>query len=246
VSDRRTQGAMLVLVGAIALWLGLSEAALAYVRAGLRPPLAASGLVLLLLGLVALLRRSAEATDGHPHAHGEHGPRSAWLLLLPVLVLVLVTPPALGSYAASRQPPGTNGGSAGELPPLPEPVDGAVPLLVSEFVARATYDREHSLKGQRVRLVGFVIPDQDGGRDYQLARFVLACCAADAEAYTVVVRGDATSRQADQWLLVEGRWLPQPVPEQAGPSPKPPVLLADSVTTVHPPANRYENTLLPY
>ena len=42
MSDRRTQGAMLLLVGAVALWLGLSQAALAYVRPGLRPPLAAS------------------------------------------------------------------------------------------------------------------------------------------------------------------------------------------------------------
>jgi uncharacterized repeat protein (TIGR03943 family) len=237
---------MLVLVGAVALWLGLSEAALAYVRAGLRSPLAASGLVLLMLGLVALLWRPAGATAGDTQAPGEHGPRSAWLLILPVLVLVLVTPPALGSYAASRQPPGSDGGSAGKFPPLPEPVDGVVPLLVSDFVDRALYDRERSLAGQRVRLVGFVVPDDGGGREYQLARFNLVCCAADAEAYTVQIRGDATPRQADQWLLVEGHWLPQPVPEQAGPSTKPPVLLADSVTTIHPPANRYENTLFPY
>jgi uncharacterized repeat protein (TIGR03943 family) len=245
VSDRRTQGAMLLLIGAIALWLGLSEAALAYVRPGLRPLLAASGVVLLLLGVVALLWRPAGA-DGHSHAHGEHGLRSAWLLLLPVLVLLLVTPPALGSYAASRQPPGTSGGSAGEFPPLPEPVAGAVPLLVSEFVARAQDDQKRSLEGQRVRLVGFVIPDQGGGRQYQLARFVLACCAADAEAYTVQIRGDATPRQADQWLLVEGRWLPQPVPAQTGSFTKPPVLLADAVTAIRPPANRYENTVFPY
>jgi uncharacterized repeat protein (TIGR03943 family) len=237
---------MLLLVGAVALWLGLSQAALAYVRPGLRPLLAASGLVLLLLGLVAVLWRPAGATDGHAHAHGEQGLRSAWLLMLPVLVLLLVTPPALGSYAASRQPPGANGGAAGQFPPLPEPVDGAVPMMVSEFVARAQDDREHSLKDQRVRLVGFVIPDQGGGRDYQLARFVLACCAADAEAYTIQIRGDATPRQADQWLLVEGHWLPQPVPEQTGSFTKPPVLVADSVTGVHPPANRYENTLFPY
>jgi uncharacterized repeat protein (TIGR03943 family) len=237
---------MVLLVGAIGLWLGLSQAALAYVRPGLRPPLAASGVVLLLLGVVALLWRPGGATDGHSHAHGEHGLRSAWLLLLPVLVLVLVTPPALGSYAASRQPPGTNNGSTGQFPPLPEPVDGAVPLLVSEFVARAQEDQKRSLEGQRVRLVGFVIPDRSGGRDYQLARFVLACCAADAEAYTVQIRGDATPRQADQWLLVEGRWLPQPVPKQPGSFTKPPVLLTDAVTTIRAPANRYENTVFPY
>jgi uncharacterized repeat protein (TIGR03943 family) len=245
VSDRRTQGAMLVLVGGIALWLGLSQAALAYVRPGLRTPLAASGLVLLLLSLVALWR-PASATDEHTQAHGTHGPRSAWLLMLPMLVLLLVTPPALGSYAASRQAPGANGGSVGEFPPLADPVDGVVPLMVSEFVDRALYDRKHSLEGQRVRLVGFVVPDQGGGREYQLTRFNLFCCAADAEAYSVVVRGDATLRQADQWLLVEGHWLPQPVPEPASASTKPPVLIADSVTTIHPPPNRYENTLYNY
>ena len=242
MSDRRTQGAMLLLVGAIALWLGLSETALAYVRAGLRPPLVASGLVLLLLGLVALPWRSAGPVAGQAHDHGEHGPRSAWLLVLPILVLLLVTPPALGSYAASRQPPGSSGGSAEEFPPLPEPVDGVVPLLVSDFVARALYDQSRSLEGQRVRLVGFVVPDEGGGREYQLARFSLSCCAADAQAYTVLVRGDATPRQADQWLLAEGRWLPEPVTEQAGPSVNPPVLVADSITTVHPPPDRYEHS----
>ena len=37
------------------------------------------------------------------------------------------------------------------VPALPEPVDGAVPLLVSEFVARAQDDQKRSLDGQRVR-----------------------------------------------------------------------------------------------
>jgi hypothetical protein len=49
VNDRRTQGAMLLLVGAMALWLGLTDAALAYVRGALRPPLVVSGVVLLVL-----------------------------------------------------------------------------------------------------------------------------------------------------------------------------------------------------
>ena len=39
-------------------------------------------------------------THGRRHDHGGHGPRVAWLLLLPVLTIFLVAPPALGSYAA--------------------------------------------------------------------------------------------------------------------------------------------------
>jgi hypothetical protein len=91
---------MLLLVGAMALWLGLTDAALAYVRGALRPPLVVSGVVLLVLAGAALRRRGP---DRGGHGHDDGAPRSGWLLALPVLVLLLVAPPALGSFAASRQ-----------------------------------------------------------------------------------------------------------------------------------------------
>jgi len=241
VNDRRTQGAMLLVVGATALWLGLSDASLAYIRAALRPPLAASGAVLLALA-AATLRGGPPATRQAPHVgHGHDGRLGAgWLLILPVLVLLLVAPPALGSYAASRQVPRA-GAPASAFPPLPDPVDGAVPLPVSEFVSRALYDRQRSLEGVRVRVLGFATPDDHGG--YRLARFNVFCCAADAEAYEIAVHGDASRRQADQWLRVEGRWLPEPPSDGVAPSSRRPVLVADAVTPVRPPADPYEHSL---
>jgi uncharacterized repeat protein (TIGR03943 family) len=235
---------MLLVVGATALWLGLTDASLAYVRAALRPPLAASGLVLLALAAATLRGAGAgtgPARPGGPAGHG-HGGRlgAGWLLIVPVLVLLLVAPPALGSFAASRQAPRT-GGETGAFPPLPDPVDGAVPLPVSEFVSRALYDEQRSLAQARVRVLGFVTPDGGGG--YRLARFNVFCCAADAEAYEIAVRGDATPRQADQWLLVEGRWLPEPPLTSVAPSSRRPVLVAEAVTPVRPPADRYEHNL---
>jgi uncharacterized repeat protein (TIGR03943 family) len=237
VSDRRTQAAMLLLVGAAALWLGLTDAALAYVRGALRPPLVASGVVLLGLALVALRGREPD-----PGGHGHGAPRSGWLLALPVLVLLLVTPPALGSFAASRQTQATQPGDAtGVFPPLPEPVGGAAPLAVSEFVTRALYDKDRSLQGARVRLVGFAAPREGGG--YLLTRFNLFCCAADGQAYQLEVRGDRSQRRADQWLVVEGRWQPRPAFDGIAPSGVRPVLIADSVTPVRPPADPYEHNL---
>jgi uncharacterized repeat protein (TIGR03943 family) len=233
---------MLLVVGATALWLGLTDASLAYVRAALRPPLAASGVVLLVLAAATLGggRRPRRAPDaGHAHGHGSRL-GAGWLLILPVLVLLLVAPPALGSYAASRQAP-RGGGPAGAFPALPDPVDGAVPLPVSEFVGRALYDRQRSLEGARVRVLGFVVPDGHGG--YRLARFNVFCCAADADAYEIAIRGDSGRRQADQWLLVEGRWLPEPPVERVAPSGRRPVLVADAVTPVRPPTDRYEHNL---
>jgi uncharacterized repeat protein (TIGR03943 family) len=239
VNDRRTQGVMLLVVGATALWLGLSDASLAYVRATLRPPLAASGAALLAVA-VATLRGRPRPRPAPDDGHG-HGERlgAGWLLILPVLVLLLVAPPALGSYAASRQAPQAGGG-VGAFPPLPDPVDGAVPLPVSEFVSRALYDQRRSLAGARVRVLGFVTP---AGGGYRLTRFNFFCCAADAEAYEITIRGDPTRRQADQWLLVEGRWLPAPPVSGEAPTNRLPVLVADEVTPVSPPADRYEHDL---
>jgi uncharacterized repeat protein (TIGR03943 family) len=242
-AGRRTQAAMLAVVGGTVLWLGLTDASLAYVRAALRPALAASGVVLLLLAATTL--RAAGGTGppaGAPGAHA-HGGRlgAGWLLIVPVLVLLLVAPPALGSFAASRQAPRAGGAATGAFPPLADPVDGAVPLPVSEFVSRALYDEHRSLAGARVRVLGFVTPGDHGG--YRLARFNVFCCAADAEAYEIEIRGDATPRRADQWLLVEGRWLPQPVAGTMQPSSRRPVLVAEAVTPVKPPADRYEHNL---
>jgi len=233
---------MLILVGAMALWLGLTDAALAYVRGALRPPLVVSGVVLLVLAGAALRRRDPDrGGDGHEHG----APRSGWLLALPVLVLLLlVAPPALGSFAASRQA-NTAASAAddpgGAFPPLAEPVGGAVPLSVSEFVTRALYDQGRSLAGARVRLLGFAAPEKGGG--YLLTRFNLFCCAADGQAYQVEVRGDGASRPADQWLVVEGRWLPQRVFDGIAPSGVVPALRVDSVTPVGAPADPYEHNL---
>ena len=232
---------MLALVGLTALWLGLTDAALAYVRGALRPPLVASGVALLVLAGAALGGREA-APDGHEHGHG--APRSGWLLALPVLVLLLVAPPALGSFAAGRQAgsaTAAGGDPGGVFPALPEPVGGAVPLPVSEFVTRALYDKDRTLAGARVRLVGFAAPGK--GDSYLLTRFNLFCCAADGQAYQAEVRGDRTQRRPDQWLVVEGRWLPQRVYDGIAPSGVRPVLVAESVTPVRAPADPYEHNL---
>lgn len=239
MSDRRTQAAMLALIGATALWLGLTDAALAYVRGALRPLLVASGVALLVLAGAALRGREP-APGGHDHG----APRSGWLLALPVLVLLLVAPPALGSFAAGRQAGSASaaaGDPGGVFPPLPEPVGGAVPLPVSEFVTRALYDQDRTLAGARVRLVGFAAPGKGDG--YLLTRFNLFCCAADGQAYQLEVRGDRAQRQPDQWLVVEGRWLPQRVYDGIAPSGVRPVLLADSVTPVRRPSDPYEHNL---
>lgn len=114
---------------------------------------------------------------------------------------------------------------------------------MSEFVSRALYDRGQSLAGVQARLLGFAAPGDEVDGNYELARFNFFCCAADSEVFAVIVRGDTTPRRADQWLVVEGRWVVQPPLKALAPTSVRPVLIANSVTPVALPTDRYEHNL---
>jgi uncharacterized repeat protein (TIGR03943 family) len=257
VSDRRSQAAVLLTVGVMALYLGASDAALAYVKAGLQRLLLASGGILVGLAAVAV-GRSRRDQNGEPsgdgHGHRPHGPRVAWLLALPPLALVLIAPPALGAFAASRQatrpPPisqtvrtdqATAGVDEALFPPLVHPGDGAaVPLTLAEYLAR-DYEAPHTLAGVRIRLVGFVTPQQPGRNGYLLTRFAINCCAADATALKVAIHGDPVPRAPDTWLEVEGRWQQRTSGDPDQPSSETPLLLAESIRVIKQPSPPYES-----
>lgn len=225
--DRRMEAMLLLALGAVAVRFGFSDAALAYLKPSFQPILLAAGVVLVLLGGHGLLRGQPSPDGGHA-GHGE-SPGVAWLLAVPLLVLLLIAPPALGSFAAGRQGPVATVSDSGfvELPPARE---GAVDLGLRDFVTRAQQDPDRSLDGVPVRVVGFVVPDESGD-GYLLSRFTVACCAADATAYTTRVVGDG-DRTADTWVEITGRWEPG--------DGELPVLVADSVAVVPPPEEPYE------
>jgi uncharacterized repeat protein (TIGR03943 family) len=242
MTDDQTRSLLLVVLGATAIWLWWSGQALNYVRPGLVTWLGVGGVVVVLLGLLPPLGLLGKETAGHTSGHHQHRGRVGWLLLVPVLVVMLVQPAALGSYAVSGRSTVPGGGDGG-FDPLAAPVRGAVPMSMAEFVTRAERDPAQSLAGVRVRLVGFVAPSEGKESGYRLTRFVIFCCAADAEALQAVVRGDRTPRARDQWLEVEGTWLPRPVAAEDDPSPPPPALQVDSVRPVTPARPPYEYTV---
>ena len=245
MTDDQTRSLLLVVLGATAVWLWWSGQALNYVRPGLAPWLLAGGVVVGLLGLLpplGLLGQKTAEVDRHG-GHHQHRGRVGWLLLVPVLVVMLVQPAALGSYAVASRSAVPGGGHEGGFDPLAAPVRGAVPMSMAEFVTRAVRDPDQSLAGVRVRLVGFVAPSEGKGGGYRLTRFVIFCCAADAEALQAVVHGDSAPRARDQWLEVEGTWVPRPPAAEDDPSPPPPVLHAELVRPVAPARPPYEYTV---
>ncbi|MGY1839543.1 MULTISPECIES: TIGR03943 family putative permease subunit [unclassified Modestobacter] len=92
-----------------------------------------------------------------------------------------------------------------------------------------------ALAERRVRLVGFVVPRDDGGRDdgtWDIARLSINCCAADATALRVHVVGGPPGLVADQWVEVVGTAGRR---DPGGP----PVLRAASVEPIPAPAEPY-------
>jgi uncharacterized repeat protein (TIGR03943 family) len=112
-------------------------------------------------------------------------------------------PPALGSFGVDRSQVTTTAGASDVFIPLPA---GAAPrdLTLLEFDQRAFDRGGNSLRGARVRLTGFVARTQDGS-GFRLARYQIACCAADAVAAVARISGSSGAAPARHaWFTVTG------------------------------------------
>lgn len=207
--NRRAQAIVLMLLGGAVLKASLTDVYLRYVKEGLQPFLIAAAVLLLTAAVMTLwydLRagRAGRAGEADDDGHGHHEPRVGWLLMLPALGLVLITPPALGAYAAGQA------GTALAAAPAdsgfaPLPPGDPVPLSLMDYASRAVFDDGRSLTGRRVRLTGFVTPGPDGKP--VLTRMVLACCAADGRPIKVGLTGDVrVDAPADTWIQVVGTY----------------------------------------
>ncbi|MFI0444436.1 TIGR03943 family putative permease subunit [Actinomadura sp. 6N118] len=199
--NRQAQAVLLFLVGIVVVHASATNLYLRYVKAGLRPLLLAAGAVLIVTALVTVWYewRRAKAPQRHEHAHRE--PRISWLLALPVCALVLVAPPALGSYAADRTGTALQRPSGFAALPAGDPLR----LSIVDYAGRAVYDRGRSLGGRRIKITGFVILDGSGGS--YLTSMVLNCCAADAQPIKIGLSGQLPRiLQPDTWLEVIGTY----------------------------------------
>jgi uncharacterized repeat protein (TIGR03943 family) len=194
-------GAVLMAVGLWGLVVGLRSGAdgperaahAARARVHTRGPLAVDRATLERL-------REEEQAEGHDHART---PGVAWLLVLPVFLVLLVPPPALGAFAAGR------GGAEVPRPASSQayaPLDGADPVALDlhDYAERASWDEGRTLARHTVVLSGFVTPKDGGG--WYLSRMMIGCCAADARSYLVEVLGAPADQvpARNSWQQVTG------------------------------------------
>ena len=207
------------LVGAALLHAGGTDLYLRYVKAGLQWLVLTAGAVLIVSALAtawyewkrARTRKAAQeavqaaapeaAPEAAAEAHAHPEPRISWLLVLPILALILIAPPALGSYSAMRT------GTALQHPYgyMKLPKADPIPINLVDYAGRAVYDHGRSFDGRSVRITGFVALDKSGAP--YLVRMALNCCAADAQPVKVALTGKIPPvLQPDAWLQVTGTY----------------------------------------
>ncbi|MEU8265507.1 TIGR03943 family protein, partial [Micromonospora sp. NPDC048999] len=209
--NRAAQAVVMLFLGGAVLRATLTDVFLRYVKEGLRPLLIIGGVLLVVAAVMALVyefrdrRRAGEGPDddGHGHGHGHHhaGPAVGWLLLLPTLALLFITPAALGADTATRTGSALTSNQDIAYPPLP-PGD-PVKLTLFDYGYRAVYDEGRTLRDRQIQLTGFIAPGPDG--QPMLARIILTCCAADGIPIKIGLSGDVPDLPADTWVRATGR-----------------------------------------
>ena len=249
-------------LGALTVRLALSGEYLNYVRASMFPWLVLSGGFLGLLGLAGWLRSLASEHRGSHSCEAGHShalSRAAWLLLLPLVAATLSQPAPLGSFAASRQSSRlprpartstlaqetirlqTTPAPATEVAgvPIPSTSSSTQEMSLLDFLEITYYDETKALAGVPLAITGFVMPADKPG-EFLLSRFMISCCAADAQllqAGVTEVQGAVPAEGS--WVTVAGSWDPQSAGENGADGFPLPKLKAQTVDPVAQPENPY-------
>ena len=240
--SRETENTVLLLVGISIAMITVSGAFTRYVKPGLLPWLAASAVLLIVLALVAIIgdiRRGGPRHSDHGEGHS-HRAGMVWFLLVPILLLIFVTPPALRPSAAAPSVTAVSNDVLNRaFPPLPP---GRAPeLSLPEVLMRVAQDTTGSLTNRTITVTGFVLNEAQG---VDLGRIVIICCAADAQLARIHLRGPAAAQAAgladNTWLQVEGEVADVPAAPRQPHSVTIPTLQATAVTRIDAPANPYD------
>jgi uncharacterized repeat protein (TIGR03943 family) len=238
---------VLLLAGGTLLRLAMTGSYTRYVKVGARPYLIAAGVVVTALAVVSLWQATAvrrrqvtptpRHADGGDHYHRHGRFEVAWLLVVPLAVVLLIAPRPVGAYQAGRS------GSA--LPPAPSspyealPAGDPVTLSVVDYASRAVFDAGRTLTSHHVQLTGFLTAAPGGG--WYLTRMVVTCCAADAQPIKVGLAGVLPAgAHGDMWVSVVGAYTAQTSKDTVNGATSPYLTVA-SAQRVTLPSDPYES-----
>jgi uncharacterized repeat protein (TIGR03943 family) len=259
---RRWQGVALCAAALVSTsWLAITGQLILYIHPRyivFTVVLTGIGLLLIVASLVS--RRTADAEhDGHSHdGHADDGhlhvaePAGRWrgvlsalgaALTFAVAVALVVVPPATLTTATADQRV-INAGQAGSSTASVEEAESAAAGASAKFTVAdwASLLRQTSdptfYRDKPVDVTGFVTADPDDPENvFYVSRFVITCCAVDAQPVGVPVYqpGWDSAFDLDQWVRVTGTFDIDPSRSSA----QPVAVLPESSEQVDQPSDPY-------
>jgi uncharacterized repeat protein (TIGR03943 family) len=158
---------------------------------------------------IAALGRLATSRTSHAEPFEARDMLRTAVVAIPIIAVLALPPTSLGTYAATRR----SNFVSGEIATDPTSIaTGRLELtdvagaLRSQEGARALADRA----GTEVAFVGFVARERGMPADqFQLTRFLISCCVADALSVQVRVAGVRPGKfKEEEWVKVTGKIYP--------------------------------------
>lgn len=158
-----------------------------------------------ILATIAAIGRLASARVDRPEPLGSRETVMLGVVAIPVVLLLALPPATLGSYAVGRRSGSAGIGASARI--VSGPLD-----LVDIAAARSVKSAAATLRGragEQVTMDGFVTIDPGETDRFQLTRFVITCCVADATiSYVTVVDAPPGQVTDDEWVRVTGAIYP--------------------------------------
>ena len=215
----------IAVLAAVSLWLGAEGRLGFYIhpRYNLFTIVMASIAIVLLVIAVAT-RRASDHDHEHGHGEGRRSTRQRRLVrgeavslgfVAAVVAAVLVLPPATLSSATADN----RSSNAVDALGMPEALDGDggleiyATLTVRDWASLLSQNQNPSYyRGKPVNTIGIVTASEDSPDVFLLTRFVVTCCAVDAQPVSIPVYmpGWRDEVAVDSWVRIEGGFQPTP------------------------------------
>jgi len=230
----------------VSLWLALDGRLGFYIHPRYNLFTIAMAAVAIILLLIAAFT-SKKVDDHHSHDHPRRGRRRFRLtevlslgVTLAVLTAVIILPPATLSSATAENRSANEVDVLASSAPVAQGMSNEVfaTLTVREWASLIVQNQNASFyRGKPVNTIGIVTPVEGSEDVFNLTRFVVTCCAVDAQPVSIPVflPDWENSLEVNSWIRVEGGFQPAP----AGVSGSPVVVIPVSIVDEEVPREPY-------